>query len=539
MLHTTIQLTLLLAYSLAAAAVEPVVDLGYSRYRGRIVGDGTTQWLGIRYAAPPLGQLRFSAPQPPRNTSDIQDASKFGPICYPGNPDDWTMKPSTRFTVSEDCLYVNVFAPANATTKSRLPVMFFIQGGGYNSNSNANYNGSDLARVGNMIVVSMNYRVGAYGFLQSEEVVKDGALNAGLRDQIKALEWTRDNIEKFGGNSSHIVIDGDSAGAASVLIFLTSPYFLKNPLFVGAISESTYQNLYRTLPEGQEQYNCLLNATNCSNSTSTLSCLRSLNVSALQTPSCAFNPNFDSDLITQTPFSAFAQGTYLHIPTILGSCADEGTKNVPQTTPTLAAAHAFIRSKCPSLTNSSLPVLDTLYLNVSQPTFPDSGPLWRPLANALGDIGSHCVDRIYQNTLHADGVPSWSYNYAVRDPEQEAKGFGAYHTVELFAVWGPNNTDGHPPASYNASNAGIVPVAQAYWASFVRYLDPNVGRAGGAPVWEVWGEGRERLRFATNGTVVEGMEEAQDRRCGVVDPLVRALERIQPEGTRTELKLEG
>lgn len=91
---------------------------------------------------------------------------------------------------------MNVFAPSNATSDSKLPVMFFIQGGGFGSNSNANYNGSDLARVGNMIIVSLNYRVGPYGFLQSKEVEGEGGLNAGIKDIIKALNWTKDNVSK-------------------------------------------------------------------------------------------------------------------------------------------------------------------------------------------------------------------------------------------------------------------------------------------------------------------------------------------------------
>src|SRR5262245_37833253 len=108
------------------------------------------------------------------------------------------MKPNPRFTPGEDCLYLNVFAPSNATAGAKLPVMFFIQGGGFGSNSNANYNGSDLAREGNMIVVSINYRVGAYGFLQSKEVNEDDRAdtNAGIRDQIKALEWVKEHIDK-------------------------------------------------------------------------------------------------------------------------------------------------------------------------------------------------------------------------------------------------------------------------------------------------------------------------------------------------------
>lgn len=120
---------------------------------------------------------------------------QFGSICLGQSPTDWTNKPTTRFTISEDCLYINVFAPSNATKHSKLPVMYFVQGGGFTSNSNANFNGSDLAREGNMIVVNLNYRVGPYGFLWGEEVEEGvGKGNAGIRDVVMGLEWVRDQI---------------------------------------------------------------------------------------------------------------------------------------------------------------------------------------------------------------------------------------------------------------------------------------------------------------------------------------------------------
>lgn len=108
------------------------------------------------------------------------------------------MQPNKRFTVGEDCLFLNVFAPSAATTESSLPVLFFIQGGGFGSNSNANFNGSDLAREGDMVVVSINYRVGAFGFLQSQEVLDGGSLNNGIKDMVKALEWVKNNIRSVG-----------------------------------------------------------------------------------------------------------------------------------------------------------------------------------------------------------------------------------------------------------------------------------------------------------------------------------------------------
>jgi len=110
------------------------------------------------------------------------------------NPSDFTSKPNKRFTVDEDCLFLNIFAPSNATKDSKLPVLYFIQGGGFQSNSNANFNGSQLAAFGGIVVVQVNYRVGPFGWLQSKEVVANASLNNGLKDQIHGLQWVKKHI---------------------------------------------------------------------------------------------------------------------------------------------------------------------------------------------------------------------------------------------------------------------------------------------------------------------------------------------------------
>ena len=187
---------------------HPTVDLGYATYEGTAQSNGQNQFLGIRFAAPPLGNLRFRKPQPPLETRGVQQANAFGPICYPVGGD--------LSSASEDCLFLNVWAPSDATPNSKLPVFFWIQGGGYVGNSNANvrflllseitawltvhylyqYNGSELIEsTGNqMVFVNINYRVGPFGFLASKQVLDNGDLNVGLLDQRQALEWVQEHI---------------------------------------------------------------------------------------------------------------------------------------------------------------------------------------------------------------------------------------------------------------------------------------------------------------------------------------------------------
>lgn len=128
---------------LSAAAAGTLVHLDYASYQGRALSDGTTHWLGMRYASPPLGPLRFKAPVDPASDHPLRsvDASRFGPICLARRQGDWTYVPNERFSVAEDCLFVNVFSPGGRGRGRGLPVMFFVQGGAFESNSNANFNG--------------------------------------------------------------------------------------------------------------------------------------------------------------------------------------------------------------------------------------------------------------------------------------------------------------------------------------------------------------------------------------------------------------
>ena len=509
-----------------AAAVDPLVDLGYTQLQGTALASGATQWLGVRYAAAPTGARRFAAPvDPPASPpGEVVDATRFQPICLPRSASDFTAQPNRRFTVAEDCLYLNVFAPSNATGR---PVLYFVQGGGFQSNSNANFNGSDLAVFGDIVVVQINYRVGPFGFAQSREVQAGGSLNNGLKDMIQGLKWTKQYIAMFGGDPDQVVAGGDSAGATAVAMLL--PAFAdKDPgLFKGIILESASVATVRTLEQGQEQYNCLTNATGCSSDADSLACLRGLNASALLTEQCQFNPHFDGDLVQTSMLDAYRSGKFLQVPAITGACGDEGTKNVPRDTDTIAAARAFINDQASgALSDASLDLIQKLYLDAPQPVFPGAGRLWRQLANAHGDFRSTCVTAALADGLARAGVPAYSYRYAVRDPEQDALGFGAYHTVELNGVFGPDNTDGAPPQSYRTSNAPVVPVTMAYWASFVKTRDPNRARLAGTPEWKPWTvRGRERLRFETGaGMGMESMNDTQRTNCDMFAPMMAAIE---------------
>jgi len=531
-------------HPLGVTAVDSCVHLGYSSYNGVPLANGVTQWLGIRYAAPPLGELRFAAPQDPPSTGDtIIEADTHGPTCLARSSSNKPAKLTTP-EKNEDCLFMDIYAPTNATSDSPLPVMFFIQAGGFSILSNANYNGSGLVLASemNMIVVTFNYRVGPYGFLSGQEMLYNGgSLNNGLKDQRKAMHWVQEHIAQFGGNPDHVVLVGDSAGAASINHQLTAYGGRDDGLFHATAAESQAFATILTIPESQFQYDNMVIRTGCASSKDTLACLRSLSADDIQranyntpfpggtnAPKYMYGPVLDGDFVQEYTYAAYARGNFVRLPAIYGDVSDEGTKFTPNTTASYAEGNAFLKDQYPFITPAQLGKLNALYPIESYPSFPETGRAWRQISTVYGEMRNICPGFFINSVYARFGVPAWNYHWDVKDPESEASGLGVVHTVEKFAIWGPTYIP-KSPASYlpGGVNAGISPVAQGYWTSFVRALDPNVYRKEGTPVWEAWtggcGEGWRSLRFKTNETGMESVPVEQRGRCEYLSGIGEAL----------------
>ncbi|KAG1834979.1 Alpha/Beta hydrolase protein [Suillus subalutaceus] len=290
------------ALSSPAVTVSPIVNLGYAQYQGSVdMVTNITSFLGIRYAAPPVGDLRWAAPQPPLAVSGVQQATTQPNRCNKAptgnsltNPFESTSMRKRAISQSEDCLFLNVYTPGSkvvATPGGGLPVVVFIHGGGYITGAASVFNGADLIVDSNhgVITVLIQYRLGLFGFLPGKAVKEGGALNAGLQ-----LCITMGAGLPSVATPAKVTIWGESAGAGSVLQHIvahggnTQP-----PLFETAMTSSTFlpsqYNYNDRIPE--MLYSEVVNGTNCTSSSDTLSCLRAADVNTLQTLNYNINVN--------------------------------------------------------------------------------------------------------------------------------------------------------------------------------------------------------------------------------------------------------
>ena len=410
-------------------------------------------------------------------------------------------------------------------------------------------------------MVTFNYRVGPYGFLSGQEMLHNGgSLNNGLKDQRKALEWVQKHISHFGGNPGHVVLSGDSAGAASINLQLTAYGGRDDGLFHASVAESQSFATMLTVAESQFTYDNMVIRTGCASSKDTLACLRSLSADDIQranynTPFpggsnapkyskffhtirdlelqtdatiSVYGPTLDNDFVQEYTYAAYARGNFVRLPAIYGDVTNEGSKFTPNTTASYAEGNTFIKDQYPFITTAQLGKINSLYPIEEYPVFPETGRAWRQISTVYGDMRNTCPGFFINEVYARFGVPAWNYHWDVKDPEAEISGIGVEHTVEKFAIWGPEYIP-KSPESYlpGGVNAAISPVVQGYWTSFIRAMDPNVYRKDGTPEWEAWtsgcGQGWRSLKFQTNNTGMESVSEKQRGKCAYLSSIGEAL----------------
>ena len=303
------------------------VETSLGRLRG-VEDDGLHVFRGVPFARPPVGALRFRAPQPAEPWTGVRDATSFAPTAPQGERAIGFLpagKPEPR---SEDCLYLNVYTPG--ADDVRRPVLFWIHGGGFTGGSGSSpiYDGAHLARRGDVVVVTINYRLGALGFLDLGE---DGDANTGLLDQIAALRWVRENIARFGGDPDQVTIFGESAGGMSVGTLMGTP--AAQGLFRRAIPQSGAAHNVQSRESAARTRATLLAELGLDSPAS----LRDVPVAELiaaqmqtlmkarssENIGMAFTPVLDGDVLPQSPLEAIRAGSARGVDVLVGTTRDE------------------------------------------------------------------------------------------------------------------------------------------------------------------------------------------------------------------------
>lgn len=311
---------------------KTLVQTSYGMVQG--VQEGTiSSWKGIPYAQPPLGTRRFRPPQPPEAWHDVLQTTQFGPMAM--QPPSMPAELLRRLSMSEDCLTLNIWSPG-ADERMR-PVLVWIHGGGWLIGSGRLHDGTSLAMLGDVVVVTLNYRLGPFGFLHLAEPGGEGYAasgNCGILDQVAALQWVQENIAAFGGDSHRVTVFGESAGAMSIGTLLALP--AAQGLFQQAILQSGTVGPVRSSTEATTLARAFLKILDVSpEAPSTLE-----QISAEQLVEAAsalpdwqgrtgtgdmihFAPVIDGVILPQSPLQAIASGVAKHIPMIVGTTKDE------------------------------------------------------------------------------------------------------------------------------------------------------------------------------------------------------------------------
>jgi para-nitrobenzyl esterase len=489
-------------------------DLPRTQVReGALVGrvaDGTVSFKAIPYAAPPVGVLRWRAPQPPGSWDGDRDAGEVGAICIqpPSNGDPGV----GPLPMSEDCLTLNVWTPQQRGPQP-LPVMVWIHGGGYNNGSGTAglYDGANLARLG-VVVVTINYRLGRLGFfdhpaLEADRARGEAAANYGVMDQIAALEWVRDNAVAFGGDPGNVTIFGESAGGVAVTQLMVAPS--ARGLFHRAVVQSgmgrqrsaelaldrpgrpSAQSLGRAWARGAG-----LPAD------ATADDLRAASAERLLNPMPAFysdNLIVDGAVLPEDVVEAFAAGRQAPVPLILGTNSAEFWWIRP------SDAGAYGRTD-DAMTDAEHDALLAAY----------GGPEGFD-QHVVSDLVFNEPARHLARLHAAGGHPTWLYRFDVVPESNPEPSGGATHASERPYVFDNLHTVGRPMGERDDRAAAAM---ADYWTTFAARGNPN---GPGRPDWPEFGAGRDRLlEFTNDGPVAKPVPFT-----GRLDLIERFYERIR------------
>ncbi|EGZ15179.1 hypothetical protein PHYSODRAFT_333452 [Phytophthora sojae] len=527
--------TLLLVSTSASA--PPTVTIKNGSYYG-VYQETYDQdlFLGMPYAQPPVGNLRFRNPEPLNSTwTDAKNATEYSPECYGYGSDQWVL----GNVISEDCLTINVVRPSGISADAKLPVGFWIHGGGLfeGGNRDPRYNFSyimnEATQAGKPFIgVSINYRLQGFGFLWGSAVEDEGVSNLGFKDQRLALHWVQENIAAFGGDPDKVTIWGESAGGWSVGYQLLAYGGRDDGLFRGAIMQSGAPahgpSSYTNASAWDVYYNNITSAANCSSASDTLACLREVPIGTLSSifnssvaSSASFSPVIDGDYIQDTGAALLRDGKFVHVPILHGANHDEGsafgTRGINSTDEFLeylvlmgntAEEAEILAAVYPDIPEIGIP--GTLH---GRPTAESLvGSQFKRVCAYAGDAYMHAPRRYTAETWAANNVTSYSYvfNVMVNGLSQYV---GATHFQEIAFVFYNLQGNGYENAvSVNPflnepeTFAQLARLMTRSWASFIVDQTPNNNGVTALQWPEYTVDNRQNIVFDVNVTELAYIE---------------------------------
>ncbi len=474
-----------LVFTMAARADNNLkVKTDKGKVEGKLSTDGQVRtFLGIPYAAPPVGPLRWKPPQPAAKWKGVRDATNFGYRCMqPNIYNDMHFRDPGE---SEDCLTLNVWTPTK-NKKAKLPVMVWIYGGGYTAGttSEPRQDGEHLAHKG-VVVVSMNYRLGVFGFFVHADLAAESPEHAsgnyGLMDQTAALQWVKRNIRAFGGDPGNVTLFGESAGSFSVSAQMASP--LAQGLFEHAIGESGAAFSTRGLPfrtlEHEEKADADWAAKTLG--TSDLTALRAMSAQDIMEKMAAqprmehspVGPDVDGYFLPESVPQIYAEGKQAHIPLLAGWNRDEPSGLVARF-PQPATPQSFQETAQKTFSDHADEFLK-LY-----PADTDADAVRSTIDFAGDSFIAYGTWAWLEAQVKTGGQPVYRYHFERPAPADKfhAAGSGAFHSDEIEYVFG--TLDSRIDAKWQPEDYKLSDLVETYWTNFAKTGNPN---GSDAPSW--------------------------------------------------------
>ena len=456
--------------------------------------------MGLPYAAQPVGDLRWKAPEAPGKWNGVREATQYGARCIPGqaSPDMVFLDSGP----SEDCLFLNVYAPADATEKSKLPVMFWIHGGGYFAGAGGEpRHNADFLPLKGVLLVTFNYRLGVFGFLATAEMAqeaKGAAGNYGLLDMVAALRWVDANIQRFGGDPGNVTIFGESAGSFAVSTLMASP--LTHGLFQKAIGESGAAfsgSLHYDPLEAREKTDGDWVATLGVKSLKELRALPADKVreEALKNGLLGFPPDIDGKLLVEPVEDTYAAGRQAHVPLIAGWNADEGAMFAGRGMTAeqwKQAAERLYKERAPEFLK--------LY-----PGDTDAQALRSSIDYGSDSFIAFSTWKWIEAHRKTGESPVYRYHFELKAPDSTYfKGGFAAHADDIEYVFGTLDT--RPGATWRPEDRKMSEQMMSYWTNFAKTGDPN---GPGLPPWPKYDKDDSLIHL--DSTITSGPDTLRPR----------------------------